>query len=66
MGRNRFLDATSVLDLPRQAVASMLDTSVPKIARAVIDAFGRPSLAGLPNLEKAKRVTMRRAELLAG
>lgn len=43
MARNRFLDATSVLD-----------------------AFGRPSLAGFANLEKAKRVAMRRADLLIG
>jgi serine/threonine-protein kinase HipA len=64
MGRARLLDAASNLGIPQAAVTTMLDTAVPRIAAAVGNHLAGPTMSEFATLEKARRFTERRAQLL--
>lgn len=65
MGRKRFLEgASGDLGISEAAVVRSLDRVIPVLSQAVASALHGPAFAHFPNLDKVRRFTARRADLL--
>lgn len=64
VGRERFLDATDTLGVPRHAVEHLIDKAVPAIREAAVEALDTEEFGNAPRRDKAIRAISTRAERL--
>ena len=64
LGRRRFLEASSSLDVPVKAIEAMLDKTVEPVAVAILEALTRLPGDQFPLVAKVERLVTRRAKLL--